>query len=687
MTRILQHAAETEIGVTSINVPIRGKANSSTSPAGAEKGRGTGIKMGQIKKREDMIDASVKNMMEEEVLQELSLELPESFRKPEFLGKIRLENMDEDGYEIRSSGKEIQLRYGTRRDIGRALLRIAAEELTGETGMGLGQMDLDADGTDTSILAGQCAFTDFGIMLDCSRGAVPTVETLKKFIRLGALMGYSYLGLYTEDTMKVEGEPYFGYMRGAYTPEEIRECDAYAHQFGMELRPYLETLAHINQIVRYKDYAGDIDTGDILEVGTARTEELIDHILAQTASVYSTKYVNIGMDEAELVGLGKYRRDNGYHPQEEVMRSHLEMVLRLCRKYGLIPQMWSDMFFKMAGGGYYTTADEKLKDVRVPEEVELGYWDYYSQDYDHYVARIRQHKLLTDKVAFAGGAWKWTGFAPHNRYSILAGKAALRACRDEGVQNVVITCWGDDGAEADPFSVLPALFADAEEAWHDGCPEDAFTTLTGLSLKDFCCLDDINASSEDPAWHNNSAKYLLYNDPLQGAFDSVVEEDMVERFAKTSSLLGAVAEKADAAYRVLFENGAALDEVLVWKADLGVRIRRAYGMHDSLTLQTIAEEDIPALIGSLDAFYRTFRTQWMKHNKPFGFEVHTIRIGGLRQRILDTAETLERYLNGEISGISELEERALPLGYPGRELPVERLDYNRWKETVSTSRL
>ena len=69
-------------------------------------------------------------------------------------------------------------------------------------------------------------------MVDCSRNAVPNVSTLKKLIRRMALMGYHALLLYTEDTYELEGYPYFGYMRGRYTREELKEIDGYAEKFA-----------------------------------------------------------------------------------------------------------------------------------------------------------------------------------------------------------------------------------------------------------------------------------------------------------------------------------------------------------------------------------------------------------------------------------------------------------------------
>ena len=66
-------------------------------------------------------------------------------------------------------------------------------------------------------------FDTFGVMIDMSRDAVMTVPALKKYITYLAKMGYNTLMLYTEDTYEVDGEPFFGYMRGRYSIEELRE--------------------------------------------------------------------------------------------------------------------------------------------------------------------------------------------------------------------------------------------------------------------------------------------------------------------------------------------------------------------------------------------------------------------------------------------------------------------------------
>ena len=81
--------------------------------------------------------------------------------------------------------------------------------------------------------------------------AVLNVASAKQVIEVLALMGYSTFELYMEDTYQIEGQPYFGYFRGAYSAEELQEIEAYAQQFDMTfcaLHPDLGPLVSLRQM-------------------------------------------------------------------------------------------------------------------------------------------------------------------------------------------------------------------------------------------------------------------------------------------------------------------------------------------------------------------------------------------------------------------------------------------------------
>ena len=83
-------------------------------------------------------------------------------------------------------------------------------------------------------------------MADNSRNAVFNIPSAKKMIRYLASMGYNSMMLYTEDTYEIPGYKYFGYMRGRFSAEELKELDGYADSFGIELIPCIQTLAHLD---------------------------------------------------------------------------------------------------------------------------------------------------------------------------------------------------------------------------------------------------------------------------------------------------------------------------------------------------------------------------------------------------------------------------------------------------------
>lgn len=527
---------------------------------------------------------------------------------------------------------------------------------------------------------------DMGVMLDCSRNAVPKLETIKQFIRYLSYMGYDFLGLYLEDTLKINHEPYVGYQRGAYTIQDIQGLDAYAKEYGIELRPYIQTLAHLNQIVRYEEYQQMIDVDDILLVGDARTHAFLEHLFETISQAFTTKKVNIGMDEAFMVGFGKYLEKNGYQNRLEIMQRHLKDVLAIASQYGYQVQMWSDMFFRLvAWGGYYNLSEEQIAKIQVPPNVTLAYWDYYSTDTKHYSDNIRIHKQISSHVACVGGAWKWTGFVPHNQYSIHACKAMIQASIEHEVSEITFAAWGDDGAETSIFAILPTLFENAKQIYEDQMSDECFKILTGISIQDFLELDHVNPCIKDGYTHNNASKYFLYNDLLQGVFDSVAQVNMIDEINQTKQHLIKL-KTQDKYLKNYFTTIIALCDVLACKLNLGNEIYQAYQDKNMQTLENITNKQLPKLVTYIDTFYQAFYTQWHTENHNQGFEVQTIRIGGLKQRIIDVQRQLQAYLKGEVTSIDELEEQHLEFHY-FNDHAIERLNYNLWSHTVTTSKL
>ena len=91
----------------------------------------------------------------------------------------------------------------------------------------------------------------FGVMLDAAKYAVMKPEQVKKFAKTIKSFGYNMIELYVEDTYQVDGEPYFGYMRGGYTKEQLKDIVSYCNGIGVEVIPCMQTLAHLKTIFNY----------------------------------------------------------------------------------------------------------------------------------------------------------------------------------------------------------------------------------------------------------------------------------------------------------------------------------------------------------------------------------------------------------------------------------------------------
>ena len=528
----------------------------------------------------------------------------------------------------------------------------------------------------------ECAFDAMGVMIDCSRNAVPKTETIKNFVATLACLGYTYIHLYTEDTFELKDNPYFGYMRGRYTKEEIREMDGFCASVGVELVPCVQTLAHLNQITRYKDYEDIFDCNDILLCEEEKTYKLIDNIFCTLSENFTSRKVNIGMDEAHMLGLGKYLDKHGYHSRPEIMLKHLKKVLEIADKYGFTCSMWSDMFFRLfAHGEYYAELKNLPQEIlaKIPKNVKLIYWDYYSTDYAHYNTMIKSHFAMSDNIAFAGGAWKWIGFTPLNKYSISTMKPSVKACIDNGIKDYFITSWGDNGGEGMLNSMLPSFYYAAMLAYGQKCDKELFRQMTGVTFENFMKLDLPNEIADAKSQRNNSSRFFLYDDLLFGMTDSLIGANYPEKYRSFKRVLSRL-NKGE--YGYLFNYMAALCEALAYKTELSIAIKKAYAEGDKKALKDYAEKDMKKLLSAVRKFYEAFATAWEKENKPFGFEVQDHRMGGLEARLKAVQKKLIEYADGKTDSIPELDEKHLPCGF-WSDGKVDNTIINNWGANIS----
>ena len=533
-------------------------------------------------------------------------------------------------------------------------------------------------------------FDDLTYMLDCSRNAVPKIDTVEKLVRQLAVLGYDSFMLYTEDTFVVKNREYFGYLRNPFTKEDIRRIDEYCRLFGIELIPCIQTLAHFNTLTRH--YAMDylFDVNDILMVGEESTYEFIEDLISTCADYFSSRRINIGMDEAYMLGRGRYMDKHGARPRFDIMLEHLKRVNAICGKYGFRPMMWSDMFFSLALNAQY--ADKLPEEIvdRIPADIDLIYWDYCSSSVKHYDELIKKHLCFKNKIAFAGAAWKWAGYTPDNRYSFACNGAAGKACKMNSIRQYIVTGWGDNGADCSVFASLPALLYCSrikfDEFEADEAYKTAFYNFSGMPFEEYMTIDLGNRLTDnpDPEERNTANKYLLFNDVLLGTLDTITVDGVGETYAEHSKKLAA-AKKTAGEWAYLFDTQYKLCRTLSIKADIGIKLRKAYAASDKEELKKLLKK-LRTMYRYIGDFYKALKTQWDKENRPNGFDVQDIRIGALKQRVLVAIEKTEKYLNGEAPSVPELGEKLLCFMGHGEEFEkdFDQCEY-RWRRMTSVN--
>ena len=513
----------------------------------------------------------------------------------------------------------------------------------------------------------EAAFELLGTMVDSSRNAVLKPENVKKFCRITALAGFNMLQLYTEDTYEVKGEPYFGHLRGRFSAEELKDIDAYAAKLGIEVIPCIQTLAHLNAIFKWEAYRDLTDCEDILNAADPRIYDLIEKFIANMSENLKSRKINIGMDEAYMLGRGKYRDIMGPKDSSEVMLEHLKKVVAICKKYGYKPEMWSDMFFRMCTPSqtYYDPVCNVTEEIKaiVPPEITLVYWDYYGSDKSKYDRMFENHLKFNNPVAFAGGSSTWYGAVPLNVFSLNSARAAMSSAREHGAKEIYVTMWGDNGGQCSQFSALPTLVCYGENNWNgrsdDENIREAMLAETGVDFDSLLNVEQIQNVGERKFFGEtakNPSRWMLYQDLLQGKLDAHVPEGANAHFAACRDRLIQEKEAGKAGqFAYLYDTWIALCDVLSVKAEAGKQLKAAYDANDREALANMRDIVIPEILDRVDTLHQVFRTQWMKENKPFGFDVQDIRMGGLKARLTEACVMIDEYLDGTIDRIEELE--------------------------------
>ena len=527
------------------------------------------------------------------------------------------------------------------------------------------------------VYSENCWFETGGPMFDVSQASsLMKVEAVKKMMLISAGMGFNMMMLYCEDCYEIDGEPYFGNMRPRYFQAEFKLLDDYAYSLGIELIPCIQVLGHLTDAIKKAPYKDLSDQPSVLLVGNEKVYELIDKMLYTMSKCFRSRRIHLGLDEAFGLGLGKYLLINGYKSKTEIMKQHLEKVCEITRKYGFIPMMWCDMFFRAKTKSATYRDPEVVFDENdrkaVPNGMGLVYWDYYSFDIENYKFFINKLKYLSDNVIFAGCARNVRTFGCHYQKGKLTTNAALAACKSLGVKEYIATVWGDDHRESSNFSILTQLSHFAEHMYAE-VPDDSYvekrfeacTNVEWEAMMDIDSLDAIPGCTDKNEGNNPVSKALMWQNILMGMLDANIVsgkfhdhyDTLKEKFKKSA--------KKYPEYEYLFSFYYHLANVLKDKAEAGLELAEAYKSNNLDIIKEFALRRLPELLENVKALRLSHRDYFYTEYKPLGWEILDVRYGSVICGIDTAIKRLTDFIEGRIDKIEELEEERLSFSTDG----------------------
>ena len=547
-----------------------------------------------------------------------------------------------EGLYVRYEGGSAEVGGSTVPALARAYMLLAKELSAGKASFEIRQT---------------ASFAECGIMLDVSFGCVLKVEAVKKYLSFMALHGMNFAMLYTEDLYEVPEYPHFGYQRGRYSVEDLREIDAYAAQLGIELIPCIQTFGHLGKFLRYAAHSNIAENATVLLPGEEETYKFIEACIRTCRSAFRSGRIHIGCDETRGLGFGKSFNRDGFRDRFEVFNEHLSRVVEICKAYDFHPMMWSDMYFAIAAPNAATFAPG----IEVPQyaidaipDVDLVFWDYYHEDNHFYAANIESHKKIGHNFLFAGGVWTWNGFVPNFRYTYDTVRPAMEECLKGGVQSVFGTTWAY--GDINHMQGLPCLAMYSEYCWRglDCTREDIdavaeFTTGTSREVADavsgfFCDLPDTY----------NVGKLILFSDPLIHLLCYDFDLPAFEKYFQNS--LEVLEQHPDTPYgdyyRMVFR-------CTLHKVRLHQTLIPRYKAGDRAWLQEFADVTLPQMQADFQTLFDLHDEIWHRDQKTYGFERCANWYAAAISRIGYAGKQIKRYLAGEITEIEALEQEPL----------------------------
>lgn len=379
-----------------------------------------------------------------------------------------------------------------------------------------------------------------GIMLDVSRGKLPSLATLKQIVDFCVRFKLNALMLYVEHTFRFRRHPKIGAHTSALDSATLLELDAYAAQRHVELIPSLQSLGHMDHILNLPEYRGLAETprGWTLAPAEPASYELLSDLYDEYLPNFRSRMFNANCDETFDLGQGRSADLDRELGPGGLFLFHVERLRKLAGAHGKRTMIWGDMVH---------TQPQRISEFS-RDLIFLDWWYEAGFDYDR-VKRFSEHGL--DFIVCPGTS-SWNCLFPRVQNSIenIAGYAD--AGRRHGAHGLLVTDWGDFGHYNPQGGSWYGYAWAAEQAWSGKAStrdfdrafsRHAFADRSGRAARLYRELGSIHDAGF-PVFNGSALQYLYFDDLDEAYFIDAARPGALRR---TERRLERARQKIDAA--------------------------------------------------------------------------------------------------------------------------------------------
>lgn len=302
-----------------------------------------------------------------------------------------------------------------------------------------------------------------GVYHDVTRGKVPTVETLKKFIDTLAYYKINSLQIYVEHTFPFKELGNRIEKTGYLTPEEIRELDDYCYENFIEFIPSIPTFGHLYELLQREEYKelqaiDDYEEERIfwwmrmrhhtIDPENEKSIELIKSLIDQYMPLFRTDKFNICCDETFDLTAGKHKgKDTG-----RLYVDFVKKIISYVESKGKKVMMWGDILLQHP---------ECISEL--PEDIDFLNWCYEAEPEEKSFKTFSEAK---GRQIVCPGTGSWSRLVE----SVEAADSNITKMLDYGYKynavGMLNTNWGDFGNPCSIELAMHGLILGAAKSWN-----------------------------------------------------------------------------------------------------------------------------------------------------------------------------------------------------------------------------